>query len=1265
MRRLLTCLVLGAVALLLASLTPAESVAGRQQNHASQARWAQSYGKLPLHFEPNRGQTDKGVKFLARGPGYTLFLTGDEVVLSLRKPRPLRDQPSAARKPKTANRNWTVHGLESGLFHLPALFASPGLRVPSAEPPRATRESRTPSVVKLRVVGSNADAKVSGLDELPGKSNYFIGNNPKKWRTNVPNYAKVQYQNVYPGIDVVYYGTNQRQLEYDFVVAPGADPRAIRVAIETGNLRLEIRNSKQEIRNSKMEKRNSRLGSSDPIGESRDASPEPIRIDATGDLVITTANGEARFHKPIVYQPSAVSGQWPVGTKSESQALNPGPQPSQSSIANRQWVEGRFVLHAARGERDNAKPDASSSPHHPQSPAPNPQYLVSFELGPYDKTRPLVIDPVLTYATYLGGSDQDYGADIAVDASGNVYLTGATLSTDFPPANALDSTRGSGNGHDAFVVKMDPTASSLVYSTYLGGSMSAGSQLATGDDQGNAIAVDGDGDAYLTGSTQSVDFPTTEGAFQTGLKPQDSSGTSTRYSTDVFVSKLNSSGSSLLYSTYLGGSGLDVGYDIALDDSGHAFVTGKAGSPPRSCIAPCTDYLYAYPTTVGAYVTTLTGGSVPFVTKLFADGSWVVYSTLLSALGHQEGHGVAVDTQGVAYVTGMTEDGSYPATDGAYDTTYHGGNDAFVAAVNASGSDVVYSTFLGGSSDESGDGIALDSAGNAYILGYTSSNDFPTTDGAFDTSCGSDGTCDFDGTYLYWDIFVSKLNAAGNGLDYSTYLGGSNSDISGNGITVDGSGNATFTGYTYSHDFPVANPVQASSGGGTCGTDPDTYPCIDAVISTLNDTGSDLLFSTYLGGSDNDGGNNLAQDWAGNIYVTGQTWSTDFPATSGAYQNTFQGVSDAFVLKISQAPPLTLQPASLTFGLQGVGSTSSAETVTVTNHSGVTVNLSGIAVSGDFAETHTCGSSLADGADCTIDVTFTPSATGPRKSVMRITSNLPDSPHRVMVTGLGTAIGLSPSSLYFPSQPAGTSSDPQTITLTNHGAAAVHVWTTAIAGANSSEFTHINNCPVPPATLAKEGSCTVSVRFSPASAGAKAAALLVSHDGGGSPGSVGVSGTGAAPLVPTRSSLSSLSILDSQPSASPERSGAGLSGNSQMSPDQVTILLSAASPTNGEPAGSVSFGSLPVGRRSAPSTVMVRNAGPAPLRVTGIAIAGPAGEDFQLTTNCPASLRSEGACSIELVFTPHSSGPRRAQLTVDYGASDQRHVNLDGMGQQQ
>jgi hypothetical protein len=752
-----------------------------QSDPKAQAKILDSYGKLPLSFEANHGQTDSRVKFLSRTSGYSLFLTEDEAVLAL--------------SGKDAKTKVKIVGM--------------------ASKPQS-RTALKGGVLRMKLRNANPAAKVSGVDELSGTSNYFIGNDPAKWRTSVPTYAKVKYDGIYSGIDLVYYG-NQRQLEYDFIVAPKADPHRIQ---------FDVRGA------------------------------ERVRREKNGDLVLKMGEDEIRWHKPVVYQ---------------------------EEDGAKQLIAARYAITGTN--------------------------RVGFKLAKYDASRPLYIDPLI-YSTYLGGSNYDQGYGIAVDSLGNAYVTGATESPNFPITSGAFQTACNGGYNcnvdgDAFVTKLNPTGSALVYSTYLGGS---------GTDQGFGIAVDSSGDVYVTGITNSPDFPLVN-----ALQPTYGGGPY-----DAFVTKLNPTGSALVYSTYLGGSAQDQGQAIAVDSSGNAYVTGMG--------------LTDFPITPGAFQTTCCGA---FVSKLNPAGSALVYSTYLGGSAGATGLGIAVDSSGNAYVTGHTDSTDFPLMNPLQPTYGGGAYDAFVTMLNPAGAALVYSTYLGGSGDDDGYGIAVDSLGNAYVTGQTSSPNFPTTPGAFKTTCNPVYNC-----AQYSDAFVTKFNPAGSALVYSTYLGGSSAEI-GFGITVDSSGNAYVTGSTTSIDFPTMNPLQPSNGGGW-----------DAFVTKLNPTGSALLYSTYLGGSGYDYGLGIAVDSAGNAYVTGWTWSTDFP-TMNPVQPTFGGGIDAFVSKIGSLLSSTTTIASssnpsvvgqsVTFTATVTSQGSGTPTGTVTFKYGSTTLCNAVTLSGGTA----------------------------------------------------------------------------------------------------------------------------------------------------------------------------------------------------------------------------------------------------------------------------------------------------------------------------
>jgi len=713
---------------LAAQARSSSSATDAPREEAQKAHLIEAYGNLPLRFEPNQGQTDNRVKFLSRDFEHALFLTPTEAVLVLRKPEGDSRVSSAS-------------------------------RIPSPWLPGA--------VLRMKLRGANQKASATGMEALPGTSNYFLGDDPAKWRSNIPTYREVRFSGVYPGVDLVYYG-NERELEYDFVITPGGDPNKIKMGIQGANL----------------------------------------AIDAEGNAVLLSNDRTMRLLRPRVYQ--EFRGQ-------------------------RKEVSAVYVLKG---------------------------HDLRIAVGPYDHAQTLTIDPVLGYSTYLGGSGGDSGGGIAVDSSGNTYIVGSTSSTDFPTNSAFQSMLGGPGTFNVFITKLNAAGSALIYSTYLGGNGGNG----TFGDNGASIAVDSSGNAYFTGTVSSTNFPTFP---KTGsplpFQPAFGGG-----QVDAFVAELNSSGNALVYSTYLGGSGNDSGTSIAVDSFGDAYVTGST----TSINFPVASPLQA---TLGT-----TSPEDAFVAKVNPTGSALVYSTYLGGNDNSTfGGSIAVDSSGNAYVAGSTIATNFPVTAGALQTTYGGApEDAFVAKLNAAGSALVYSTYLGGSGDDFLGGLAVDSSGNAYVTGATNSTNFPTTPGAEQTTFGG-------GTY---NVFVSKLNPAGNALVYSTYLGGSGNDQA-LGIALDFSGNAYVTGLTSSTNFPVSNAIQSVYAGGA----------YDVFVTELGPAGTALIYSTYLGGSGDDEASGIAVDASGDAYVTGFTNSANFPV-NGAFQGTNKVPNSgytAFVTKIA------------------------------------------------------------------------------------------------------------------------------------------------------------------------------------------------------------------------------------------------------------------------------------------------------------------------------------------------------------------------------
>jgi len=771
-------------AFIFALLTTQISTPARTATPADSPKVLANYGRIPLSFEANQGQSDAQVRFLARGRGYGIFLTGTDAVLALSK-------QNRKAKPELLNR---AHGAR-----IAGMTASSTTEAP---------ERQITDVVRLELPGSRTGARPQGEDRLPGTANYFIGNDPSKWHTSVPTYARVRYAGVYDGVDLVYYG-NQRQLEYDFAVSPHADPAQIRL---------------------------------------RFAGAREIRLTTSGDLEVKGRHGQIVFHKPELYQ---------------------------EADGKRQPVEGSFVVEA--------------------------NHTVAFRVGRYNPEQPLTIDPVLVYSSYLGGSGNENGGDganaIAVDKAGYAYVAGQTYSSDFPvTAGAVQRSNGAKHSlPNAFVTKLDPSGSALVYSTYLGGSGICdtydGTTTCVGDGA-SGIALDSEGDAYITGSTGSFDFPVAAEAFQSKNKADWIT---------AFVAKLDASGSALLYSTYLGGTGQEQGYAIAVDSSDSAYVTGGTISGD-------------FPVTTGAFQTVLTTTDKygVFVTKFSPSGSALDYSTFLTGLADQWGPtgeqplAIALDSSNDAYVAGITISTTFPVTGNAFQKTNKSpavGN-AFVTKFNSTGSALLYSTYLGGSGfygapalGDYASAIAVDRSGDAYVAGFADSSDFPVTSGAFQRV--NHGNKNHSNT-----AFITKLNPSGSSLIYSSYLGGSGvsawypieGDIA-NGVALDAEGNVYVAGTTLSADFPTTGNALKKKYNSVNGS-------LSGFVTKLDSTGSNLLYSTYLGGSSSDSAEAIAVGSAGTVYVAGSANSRDFPVTSGAFQQTLKDGrgGNAFVAKLDLSP---------------------------------------------------------------------------------------------------------------------------------------------------------------------------------------------------------------------------------------------------------------------------------------------------------------------------------------------------------------------------
>lgn len=1106
-----------------------------------------NYGKLATTFEANQGQTASDVKFLSRGPGYVVFLTAGEMVFSARASQvtPQNDSPSNSQ-----------------------LSAS---------------QKPSNMVIQLGMVGANPNPVVVGEQPQTGKVNYFIGRDKSKWQTNVATYAKVRYKEIYPGIDLVYYG-NPSQMEYDFEIAPGANPKQIQFEVK---------------------------------------GADSVSVDSSsGDLVLQTKQGALHMKSPVLYQ-------------TVKQMKLP--------------IAGGYSMKSST--------------------------RVAFSLTGYDKSKPLVIDPVLLYSTYLGGLASDQAVGVFVDSDGSAYVAGWTQSTNFPLASQGGNAP---SGTNAFVAKLDVSGSSLLYADYIGGSS---------DDYALAMAFDNANNAYVSGYTCSNDFP-----IMNGYQTQNIGGC------PGFVSKVSADGSSLLYSTYLSGSNTTFATAIAVSASQEIYVGGWT-------------YATDFPT-FNAYQSTVLPnqneyfGRYGFVTHFTADGSALVFSTYLAGntnVVENCGGGstcwpapytavtaIALDASGNAYVTGNTNTYNFPTTENAYMASQNTPNDAqigFVSELTSAGT-LAYSTYFGTTNGNYNTmtAIAVDSSGSAYVAGNTySDGSFPVTTpnlcdpGSYGGSCGP--------------AFVTKFDPTGSTLVYSTFLP-PQSYANSQAIVLDALNNAYVLSQTSNGFMSLVNPIETFTNQS------------DLMLVEIDPTGSLDLFSTYVGGNGDDFPGGVAVDASGSIYVAGYTSSSDFPVTAAALQNALGGNTDAFVAKIgtATAPAVAISPSLVQFSIRAVGSVSQPNTSLLRNMGSAALTISSITISGDFTETDTCATSVPAAGNCTLTVTFSPTEPGPRFGSILIQDDGAGSPHFINLVGDGsTAIAtLSATTLTFPSLQLNLASDPQSATLTNNGNATLNLNSIGITG----DYTQTNNCPT---ALGVGSACTFQVIFMPTAGGARNGALTLTDNAPDSPQTITLTGSGyvttatisSAGLTFANQSVGSTSAAQTvtitntgantmtvsgatasgdfaettncssvapnhsctlsvtfAPTASGVRVGTlTINDDAQGNPHAVTLngvgIASAASfsPT------SLTFPSQSVGSTSVSQSITLTNSGTGQLTVTGIQSAG----DFAQTNNCGTVAASGGTCLVQVTFTPTSTGSRTGTLVVtDSAPNSPQTILLSG-----
>ena len=975
-------------------------------------KWTEAYGKLPLSFEENVGQTAQEVRYVSHGAGYELFLTPQEAVLSLRDPATYDLSP--------------LHRFKT----LRALHAASRARMMTA--------------VRMRFEGANSAPQISATDRLVKKTNYFIGNDPAKWHTGVASYARVKYADLYPGVDMLFYG-NQRWLEYDFVVAPGADPK---------NIRLKIQGARR------------------------------VRINARGDVILSIAGGELTLQKPVVYQMlkgerHEIAGGYvltkghrltfsvPVYDRGQPLILDPvlnystylGGSLGVSAIPPGTGIDQGFGIAVdAAGNAFVAGTTFSTNFPTTAANAFNAGPLASNPFGAVFVTEMNPTGTAEIYSTYLTGSTGDVATALALDSSGKIYITGQSFSSDFPTtSNAFKQSPNPTNTNvgTSFVSKIDPTLSglaSLVYSSYIGGTIG---------DFGNGIAVDASGNAYVTGITFSpagsgatfnslLTFPVLN-AFQAA---PTNSAMGNAFLTRIDTTK--SGNASLIYSTFLGGAGAnaatlgfaDQGFGVTVDSSSNAYIVGATSStdfPTNGTLAanqPTSPAGNTQGTAFVARIDTTKSGSAS-----------LAYSTYLGGQTQDLGFGIALGPNNVAYVTGTTNSTNFPTMPaGAFQTTNNAsGGTAFVTLIDtgvAGGASLKYSTYLGGASNDVGGGIRADGAGNAYVVGATGSIGFPITAGALQPSYPGGQS----------DGFVSKLNPAGGGasdLLYSTFFGGNGAghdQVFSVAVDTATPPNVFITGETFSAPVAGKFPIFPNPGAfqttlkGTSdafiakltliptlvvsptslnfGVQPIGVASAPQSVTLTNNTsdpipfpGTSITFSGTNAADFSSPSNTCGASIAAGASCTVRAVFT--PSVAAGESATLVitvvitngGVSSSQSFDVSlsgtgsaAAPSVALSVTSLTFGGQLLTTTSASKPVTLTNNGNAALTINSIAASGNFAQTNTCPVSpatLAASGTCTISVTFAPTAVGARTGTLTITDNAGGSPHTVSLTGTG------------------------------------------------------------------------------------------------------------------------------------------------------------------------------------------------------------------------------------------------------------------------
>jgi len=1109
-RRPISFITLASAIFILVSTTSSSGQSAHRQIAAGMTEASPAdFTRLPLAFELNRGQTDLAVNYLAHGQAYTVFLKPTEASVLL----------------------------PNGGGH---------------------------AAVRLRFVGGNPTTHSVGLERLPGKTNYYIGKDSTRWLTNLPNYARVQFKEVYPGIDVVYYG-KQGELEYDLALAPGADSEKIQLQVE---------------------------------------GAEDIQIDHNGDLSITAGSGAVHFRKPIIYQ---------------------------EGKTGKQVIAGGFV--------------------------PLSKDTIGFAIGAHDNQLPLVVDPVLSYSSVIDVNNTTQPQGITADSEGNAYITGYTSATNYPTVNAFQSAND--GSQNVFITKFGPSGNVILYSTYLGGS---------NVDSGQGIAVDNSGAAYVTGFTTSSNFPTTPGAFMTSCPEffacpfvtkvlTDGSlafstltagsgivgygiavnGAGNAYITGLtssnelpivnafepnfpgqtctscfsgFVQELSADGSALVYSTYFGGAGYGdapatSGSGIAVDSVGSAVIVGGTTAIPTQNPIQAS---------VAGSVT------VPnaFVAKFTPDGRALVFSTYIGGSGYYEdgiadvATGVAVDGAGNIHVVGNSPSCDFPLTLQAFSTTCVNtsyDNKVFALVLNSTGSQLLFSTFLGSGSAS---GVAVDSSGDTFVGGSTSSQTFPTLE---PVEGSSQATAE---TGVFNTGFVSELNLSGD-LVSSTYFGGEGGGSV--AVAAGTEGKMFLTGTAGAFDFPILNPIPGqvccsnsifiakilSGKGPQLSLSPRYSPLLTLrnVSSTTLDIQSIIASKNFTKGGDC--GTVLAPGTGCTLILEG----ADDNKTSGTVtitSNDRAGTQKFIIAKSptgdNVGPVVRSTPAALTFAPQLIGTKSKVQHVTLTNVGLQPSQIATISTSGDFSQTNNCPTTLNPHSSCSISVTYSPTSPGPSSAQLTISHDENQYTVELQGTGSQSAIMLSTPDMYmsFATQFVGIPGPTRVLNVMN----TTPYPATITSVSTTKGFTERDTCGTP---IPAFGSCRVALTFKPTTNENASGTVTVSNNGPGGPQTENLRATG---------------LISSDLSVSP-------------------FLLN--------------FGNVIIGSQGS-QMVTLTNVGQQSINIDTFKLSSSL---FTQTNNCPPTLDPAASCQVTVVFTPGKEGVRSGTLQVFHsGQGSPQVVGLTG-----